>query len=304
MVRQAMIPAQLRYAPFRGSVAIARGVLTRGQLAGPAWRRLFPDVYIFADAPMDHLTWCRAAGLALPAGAALSHRSAAYLFGVNLLPRAALDRVELTVPTSARPRISAVTIHRSRLPIGDVARRGGLPVTNRWRTAFDLGRSPDLAASVAALDAMLFRRVIKHHELREIAADRKGWPGVVHFRTAAGLARAGVESVMETRLRLVVVRGGLPEPAVQVPVFDTSGLLVARLDLAYEALRVGLEYDGDHHRERGTFQRDAVRLNRLHLCGWTVLRFTADDVLRHPERVVAQVRRVVMVATSGAARRL
>jgi very-short-patch-repair endonuclease len=29
--------------------------------------------------------------------------------------------------------------------------------------------------------------------------------------------------------------------------------------------------------------------SRLRLLGWTVLRFTADDVLRHPERVVARV---------------
>jgi hypothetical protein len=36
--------------------------------------------------------------------------------------------------------------------------------------------------------------------------------------------------------------------------------------------------------------RARARLNRLRLLGWTVLRFTADDVLRHPERVVAQVR--------------
>ena len=37
-------------------------------------------------------------------------------------------------------------------------------------------------------------------------------------------------------------------------------------------------------------RHDAVRLNRLRLLGWTVLRFTADDVLRNPDRMVAQVR--------------
>jgi very-short-patch-repair endonuclease len=71
---------------------------------------------------------------------------------------------------------------------------------------------------------------------------------------------------------------------------STAGHFLARLDLAYPARRLGLEYDGDHHRDRVTFQRDIRRLNRLRLLGWTVLRFTADDVLRNPDRVVAYVR--------------
>jgi len=95
---------------------------------------------------------------------------------------------------------------------------------------------------------------------------------------------------MESRLRLVVVLDGLPEPVVQYEVHDRDGWLVARLDLAYPDHRLALEYDGDHHRERDTFRRDAVRLNRLHLMGWTVLRFTAADVLRTPGRTLTQIR--------------
>jgi very-short-patch-repair endonuclease len=56
---------------------------------------------------------------------------------------------------------------------------------------------------------------------------------------------------------------------------------------------VAIEYDGDHHRGRDRFRRDVARLNRLRLLGWTVLRFTADDVLRRPEHVVAQVRAIL-----------
>jgi very-short-patch-repair endonuclease len=81
-------------------------------------------------------------------------------------------------------------------------------------------------------------------------------------------------------------------------VYGEDGWLIARLDLAYRELRLGLEYDGDHHREREVFRRDAVRFNRLRLSGWTVLRFTADDVLRHPERVVKQVRVAYEVGVS------
>jgi len=99
-------------------------------------------------------------------------------------------------------------------------------------------------------------------------------------------------------VRLVVVRAGLPEPTTQHTVLDRDGGFVGRLDLAYEKERVGLEYDGDHHRERETFRRDAARLNRLRLAGWTVLRFTADD-LRHPSRLAHQVREALKIAASG-----
>jgi very-short-patch-repair endonuclease len=96
---------------------------------------------------------------------------------------------------------------------------------------------------------------------------------------------------METRLRLLLVGAGLPDPAVQYEV--VAGGQRYRLDLAYPGLRLAIEYDGDHHRERETFRRDVARLNALRTAGWTVLRFTAADVLRHPERVVVQVRTVL-----------
>jgi very-short-patch-repair endonuclease len=40
-------------------------------------------------------------------------------------------------------------------------------------------------------------------------------------------------------------------------------------------------------------------LNRLRLLGWTILRFTADDVLRFPERLIAQVLTALEIATNG-----
>ncbi|GIJ50275.1 hypothetical protein Val02_71610 [Virgisporangium aliadipatigenens] len=54
----------------------------------------------------------------------------------------------------------------------------------------------------------------------------------------------------------MLLDGGLPRPLTQHEVRDRCGALVARLDLAYEAQRVGVEYEGAHHRERDAFQRD------------------------------------------------
>jgi hypothetical protein len=143
---------------------------------------------------------------------------------------------------------------------------------------------------VVGVDALLYRRVVRTDRIRAYVSERATWNGADAARRALALARPFVESPMETRLRLIAVLDGLPHPEVQYDVFDPDGRVVARLDLAYPRHRVALEYDGDHHRERDTFRRDAVRLNRLHLLGWVVLRFTADDVLRNPARTVAQIR--------------
>jgi very-short-patch-repair endonuclease len=69
-----------------------------------------------------------------------------------------------------------------------------------------------------------------------------------------------------------------------------AGILVARLDLAYPEHRLGIEYEGDHHRDRYTYQRDLRRINTLNACGWNVLRFAAGDVYRPPRRVVEVAR--------------
>lgn len=208
--RAPAVPASLRFAPFRGSAAVADGRLTRGQLAGPAWRRLFRDTYGHAGLAVDHLTWCQAATLLLPGGAALSHRSAALLYGADVIARD--QPVEATAPPDLGVRSQAgLRVVRSPLAGGDVWRRGGLPTTSPVRTA-------------AGGHRRAARRDIDVHA---------NWNGVKRARRVLGLARPDVEAPMETRLRLVAVGAGLPEPFVQHDVHDRVGRFVARLDLAY-----------------------------------------------------------------------
>src|SRR5690349_2371446 len=70
--------------PFRGSLAVKRGLLTPAQLRSGAWRRIFRDVYVDSRTPDTYLLRCEAAALLLPPGAALTGRSAACLMGVPL----------------------------------------------------------------------------------------------------------------------------------------------------------------------------------------------------------------------------
>jgi hypothetical protein len=286
--RRARVPRQLSFLPFRASAALAEGPLTRSMLRGTTWRRLLPDVFVSAETPLDHRLWCDAVALVLPEGAAIATLSAAYLWGVDLLPPDA--PVEVAVPPDRRmrphPRIAVV---RSPLSLDDIVHLTGIPVTTPVRTAFDLGRRPPREKAVVAVDALLRRRVVKPEPLDAYAREHAGWPGAPLLREVCSLAEPLTESPMETRLRLVIVDGGLPRPVAQHAIVDARGRFVARSDLAYPEAMIAIEYEGDHHRERATFQRDIARFNVLRAMGWLVLRFTAEDVLRNPGRVVAQV---------------
>jgi very-short-patch-repair endonuclease len=286
------VPRELTSTPFRGATAVASGLLTRRQLQGDRWQRLFPDIYAWAGLELDHRARCLAAGLFLRGRGVVSGRSAAALWGADVLVPG--EPVEVTVPKTTRFRApEGLAIVRSPLPSRDVTERAGLPVTSAERTAFDLGRRLPWVEGVVALDAMVAARLVTRSGLTSFARSRGTWPGAKKLLLVLVLVDAGAASPQESRLRVLLMRGGLRRPVTQYVVRDAGGAFVARLDLAYPEHRVGIEYGGDHHRDRGQFQRDLRRLNALTACGWTVLRFGAADLRHNPDGIVAAVRRAL-----------
>jgi len=292
----AAIPRDLSYAPFRGSDAIAAGLLTPGQLRSRQWRRLFRNVYVSSDVPLDHRIRCIATDLLLDGRGAISGRSAALLYGVDVLVKPTV--VEVTVPATLRLAASSrLAVIRSPLPDREVQQWAGVTVTAPLRTAFDIARRGPLVEAVVGIDAMLAARLVSRGALAGFAAERARWPGVRQLNKVLVVCDAGAESPMETRLRLVLIAGRLPWPVTQYEVASPDGRFVARLDLAYPPHRLGIEYEGDHHRGRHTYQQDLRRINALRACGWTVLRFGASDVYRRPQHVVATVRAALATPT-------
>jgi Protein of unknown function (DUF559)/AbiEi antitoxin C-terminal domain len=286
--RHPHLPRELGDQPFRGSSAVAAGLVTRAMLRGAAWRRLFPDIYVRCEAEMDHRAWCAAVALTMPAGAAMGGLSAAYLWGADVLARDA--RVSVVVPRDRRMRLdSRVAVRYTTLARDDVVMLAGLPVTSPERTAFDLGRHGPRVAALIAMDAILRQRIVKPEAVETLAHERCRWPGVPLLKEVLLLTEPLAESPMESRLRLLVVDAGLPPPVAQHEVRSARGHFIGRVDLAWRELRLALEYEGDHHREPDQFRRDVTRLNALRAAGWTVLRFTADDVLRDPRGTVRSV---------------
>jgi hypothetical protein len=162
-------------------------------------------------------------------------------------------------------------------------------VTTPVRTAFDLARFLPRVEAVVALDAMLRQSKLSPAALLSYIDNHAGWPGVAAARQTLSLSDGLAESPMETRMRLVIVDSGLPVPTAQVKIYR-GRRFVARVDWAYEEQKLALEYDGDHHMEKATFRFDMERQRELAHLGWRVLRFNADDVLRFPDRMVAEIR--------------
>ncbi|HEU4849930.1 MAG TPA: hypothetical protein VFS93_05930, partial [Terrimesophilobacter sp.] len=126
-------------------------------------------------------------------------------------------------------------------------------------------------------------------EILETVARLRRIRGVRKLRGAAPSVRNGTDSPAESRTRLILVRGGLPEPVIGHEVVDRDGYFVGTPDLAYVVERVALDYEGEIHRvDRETFESDIERRERFQDAGWRHIRVTRDH-LAHPHTLVDRV---------------
>ena len=188
-----------------------------------------------------------------------------------------------------------MVVRRRSILAAETSIRRGLRVTSAVRTIADLACRLPLTDAVALLDAALRRRLVNSGRLSDWASTHAGYRGVRRLKRALELADPAAESVMETRLRLLLVLAGLPHPRGQVSLRDDFGLFLARPDLYYPDARLAIEYDGATHRE--SLAADNRRQNRLINAGYRLLRFTAGDVLDAPAAVVSMVRRALASPT-------
>ena len=228
-----------------------------------------------------------AAKLRLPDAAVFTGPTAAWLYGLQIAP---CSPIEATVPsTSSTSRLVGVAVRRCTIPASEVSTRRGLRVTSAVRTIAGLACRLPLIDAVALLDTALHGRLVSSGRLRGWTSTHARYRGVRRLKRALELTDPAAESVMETRLRLLLVLAGLPQPMSQVSLRDDFGLFLARPDLYYPDARLAIEYDGATHRE--SLAADNRRQNRLIDAGYRLLRFTAGDVLDAPASVVAMVRR-------------
>ncbi len=277
-------PRALCDGPFLGSAAVAAGLVTKAQLRSTAWHQLFRGVYADARLTVDHELRIRGALLLTPSGMVIAGRSAAHLYGAPLA--AADDEVTVAGSVAWGGRVGIRSLKRSLRP-ADIRTYQGIPVTTPLATAYELARSLPLKEAVVWLDALGHARALRPANLRAHCATHEGEPGWRRATQAIGLADPRAESPPESRVRLYLTLAGLPPPVPQYCVVH-NGEFVARVDLAWPALKVALEYDGQWHADPGQLARDRRRIRELNALGWYVYPVTSAD-LHNPTALIAQV---------------
>jgi len=102
------------------------------------------------------------------------------------------------------------------------------------------------------------------------------------------------------------VLAGLPEPEVNVKLYDRQGRVRRRLDLSYPAIRLIVEYDGRQHAEDiEQWNSDLERREEFDDGHWRILVVTAKGIYREPERTLQRVRKALIArGHQGVPRRL
>ncbi|TCO44144.1 hypothetical protein EV646_111338 [Kribbella antiqua] len=244
-------------------------------------------MYVDANVPVTPKLLAEGALLLAPDGV-VSHHTALQLWGGAGPVSSELHVSVRHDPRRARPRVSGLRVHE--VQELDCATVAGLPLTTPARTFLDLAAWCDLTDLVAAGDSLVRRTGATPESLYDAASSTIGVRGVRLARQAAGLVRSGVDSPMESRLRLLIVLAGLPEPEIGRTIYDADGGWLAKPDLSYPDLRIAIEYDGRHHlRDSIQWQRDIRRRENLERAGWLVRVITAADLLRAPDTVLARI---------------
>jgi hypothetical protein len=273
-------------APFVGTEALRAGSLTERELRRSC-TRVYRNVYLRRGVELNADSRALAAWLWSGKQAVVAGNSAAALLGAKWVD--ALAPAELV---SGRKRPPALIITRNEtLLAGEVVIVNGIPVTSPSRTAFDLGRRPGLQTAVIRVDALARATGVTVEAVNAVLDVHRGARGVNQLRRVLPLVDAGAESPQETRTRLLVIAAGLPRPQTQIEVLSDWGRVLARIDMGWPEVKVGIEYDGSQHwTDSRVRTNDIDRTVELQRRGWILIRVSADLLRYRPDVVISRVR--------------
>jgi hypothetical protein len=217
--------------------------------------------------------WARAALLIHPKGAFVSHRSAAAIYGVPVPPH---SEVDVSVVRAADRRFAAGIRPHVAHHDEDVVERRGVRISSPYRMFAELAR------------------LCAPEQLRRYC---RQWTGYCRRQAirAATLVRDGVDSAMETRLRLLLVLAGLPEPEINHKLRWPDGSVRRRLDLSYPSVHLIIEYDGRHHAlDTVQWRSDLERREEFDDEGWRLLVVTNEGLYDQPLRTLVRVRNALV----------
>src|SRR6478735_3798999 len=271
--------------PFTRAEAYAGG-LTDRDLRSDRFVRVFRGVYIDRATTRTAVIRAQAALRIAPPSAVVSHYTAAVIWG-GVVPSQSV--VHISVPTGQDCQVNGIRTHRY-LDMSPPSLCRGLRVTSPERTMCDLARTLDLVELVVLGDRLVRREVTTPIRLIQAADDWHG-PRRRLLQRAARLVRQGVDSPPESRLRMLVVLAGLPEPTINHIIRnEETGEWLRRFELAYLELLLAIEYQGRWHRESDeVWEGDIRRREEIDSRTWRIIEVIADDLDDDPLQTLRRI---------------
>lgn len=258
------------------------GLLTRDALVA-----VHRGVFVDAAVPRSWQQSLAAAVLAAGPDAAVSHRSAAIVWGFDGIRG---DIVELTTPYRRSREHNGIRVHRSL----DLAERWvttvpGFRVTTPARTLLDLGAVVPRNAVFRAATNAQGRKLVTMRELQLIMRElgKRGRRGTASLRRFVE-SRSDVDpaGIAEAELAGVLHDADIPQVVPEYEIRDARGRFVARVDQALPCVQLAFEVNGyEWHGVYERFQSDHLRRNAITLAGWELIEFTPTQVRRDSDYV-------------------
>ena len=203
--------------PFTSAEAREAGISAK-KLRGGRYQRLFHGLHLSAEVVATPALRAKAVLRICPPGSQASHFTAAELWG-GIVPSQPLTHISCPQPGWRIERRGVASHRLNRL--AKSSGHYGLRVSSPEQTFIDLACSLSLVDLVVLGDSLVKAGRTTVDRLVGATNDWAGW-GARPARRAAGLVRKGVDSPMETRLRLLMVLAGLPEPVVNHVVYTAK----------------------------------------------------------------------------------
>ena len=234
--------------------------------------RVYRGVYAVGHSRLTREGRYMAAVLACGDGALLSHRSAAWLWGLRL------DhwKIEVTARSGPKP----IVVYRTRRP-APAAIRDSVPVTGLGRTLVDLADVVSATRLERAFEDADRLQLLNLADVQPIPGRR----GTANLRRVlAGLRPGETRSELEHRFKRFLRDYGFPWPVFNALV---DGMLV---DAYWPAHQIIVELDSweFHGKARRPFEEDRAKSNRLQLKDYKILRVTSR-MLDHPDELAADL---------------
>lgn len=204
--------------------------------------------------------------------AALSHRSAAALWGIA---SSRGSGIEISVPSSSGRRRPGIRLHRRpHLPLFDLTTHDGIPVTTPVRTLIDVARRLDPPRLERAINEADRLDLVDPEALFDALDDYRGQPGVGPLRELLGERTFRLtDSELERRFLRIVADASVPTPVTGMRL---NGF---KVDFYWPHLALVVETDGlRYHRTPAQQARDRLRDQAHTAAGMTPLRFTHAQV--------------------------